>query len=74
MIKLEGTFTAMVTPFSHNQINETKLREMVDFQIEKGISGLVPVGTTGESPTLSHEEHRKVIDCIIEAVNGRSAT
>jgi len=68
---LEGTFTAMVTPFSNDRVNESKLREMVDFQIENGISGLVPVGTTGESPTLSHEEHRRVVDIVISAVNGR---
>lgn len=71
MLKLEGTFTAMVTPFSSGTINESKLREMVEFQIENGISGLVPCGTTGESPTLSHEEHHKIINIVIEAVNGR---
>ena len=71
MVKLEGTFTAMVTPFSNGYINIDKLREMVEFQIESGISGLVPVGTTGESPTLTHEEHRTVIDSVVEAVNGR---
>lgn len=71
MIRLEGTFTAMVTPFSGGHVNETRLREMVDFQIENGISGLVPVGTTGESPTLSHEEHRAVVDIVIDAAKGR---
>ena len=71
MLTLEGTFTAMVTPFSEGRLNEEKLREMVEFQIESGISGLVPVGTTGESPTLSHEEHRKVVDILIEAAGGR---
>ena len=71
MLTLEGTFTAMVTPFADGTINEPKLREMVEFQIENGISGLVPCGTTGESPTLSHEEHHRVIDIVIEAVNDR---
>ena len=71
MIKLEGSFTAMVTPFSNDTINESRLREMVEFQIENGSSGLVPCGTTGESPTLSHEEHHRVIDIVIEAVKGR---
>jgi len=71
MFTLEGTFTAMVTPFSGGTINESKLREMVEFQIENGISGLVPCGTTGESPTLSHEEHHRAVDIVIEAVNGR---
>jgi len=61
----------MVTPFAGGTINEPKLREMVEFQIENGISGLVPCGTTGESPTLSHKEHHRVIDIVIEAVNGR---
>ena len=71
MLNLEGTYTAMVTPFRDDRINEDKLREMVNYQIDNGITGLVPVGTTGESPTLSHEEHRKVVDCVIEAADGR---
>jgi len=71
MVTLEGSFTAMVTPFSHGTINESKLREIVQFQIENGISGLVPCGTTGESPTLSHEEHHRVIDIVIDVVDGR---
>lgn len=71
MLKLEGAYTAMVTPFHDDRVNEAKLREMVEFQIGNGISGLVPCGTTGESPTLSHEEHRRVIDIVIEAAAGR---
>ncbi|MFC1692025.1 4-hydroxy-tetrahydrodipicolinate synthase [Candidatus Latescibacterota bacterium] len=71
MLKLQGTYTAMVTPFKEGHINEAKLQEMVEFQIKNGVSGLVPVGTTGESPTLSHDEHRKVIDIVIKTVNGR---
>jgi len=71
MLNLKGVFTAMVTPFSGGKVNEAKLGEMVDFQIEKGVSGLVPVGTTGESPTLSHEEHRRVVDIVIDAAGGR---
>jgi len=71
MIKLEGSFTAMVTPFEGDTVNEERLRRMVEFQIENGTSGLVPCGTTGESPTLSHEEHRRVIDIVIDAVDGR---
>ena len=70
-MKLKGLYTAMVTPFSNGNINESKIREMVEFQIENGISGLVPCGTTGESPTLSHEEHRRVIDIVIETAGGR---
>ena len=71
MLKLEGSFTAMVTPFKDGRIDETKIREMVKFQIENGTSGLVPCGTTGESPTLTHEEHRRVIEIIIEEVRSR---
>jgi len=71
MFSLEGTFTALVTPFSNGTVNGPKLRELIEFQIENGISGIVPVGTTGESPTLSHEEHRKVIDIVLDQVNGR---
>ncbi|HAK46526.1 MAG TPA: 4-hydroxy-tetrahydrodipicolinate synthase [Spirochaeta sp.] len=66
-MKLEGVFTALVTPFNKDgSVDEQNLRNLVDFQIEKGISGLVPVGTTGESPTLDHEEHDKVIRTVIE--------
>ena len=68
---LQGTFTAMVTPFLNGRVHEAKLREMVEYQIENGVSGLVPCGTTGESPTLSHQEHRDVIDIVIDAANGR---
>ena len=71
MLKLSGAYTAMVTPFHDGGINESCLRKMIDFQIENGISGLVPCGTTGESPTLSHKEHRLVIDVVIEAAAGR---
>ncbi|MFC1574350.1 4-hydroxy-tetrahydrodipicolinate synthase [Candidatus Latescibacterota bacterium] len=71
MLKLSGAYTAMVTPFNDGGINELYLRKMIDFQIENGISGLVPCGTTGESPTLSHKEHRLVIDVVIEAAAGR---
>ncbi len=68
----EGVFTAIVTPFTGDgKIDEEALRKLVDFQIEKGISGIVPVGTTGESPTLSHEEHHRVIEIVIDQVNGR---
>jgi 4-hydroxy-tetrahydrodipicolinate synthase len=71
MLRLEGSFTAMVTPFANGTINETRLREMVAFQIQNGAAGLVPCGTTGESPTLSHDEHHRVIDIVIDAAAGR---
>ncbi|MBI1336694.1 MAG: 4-hydroxy-tetrahydrodipicolinate synthase [Phycisphaera sp.] len=61
-----GAFTALVTPFHHGQVDYDRLTEQVQFQIKGGIDGLVPVGTTGESPTLSHEEHRKVIEHVVK--------
>lgn len=72
MQKFEGVFTALVTPFKKNgAVDEEKLRELVDFQIENGVAGLVPCGTTGESPTLSHEEHNIVVDIVINQAKGR---
>jgi len=71
-IMLKGTITAIITPFdTDGSIDERALRRLVNFQIDSGISGLVPCGTTGESPTLSHEEHKRVIDIVIEETNGR---
>ncbi len=66
-----GTFTATVTPFRDGAVAYDELKKLVNFQIKGGISGLVPVGTTGESPTVSHEEHLDVIRCTIETVRGR---
>lgn len=64
---LQGALTAMVTPFKQDgQIDWDRLAANVEFQIKKGINGLVPMGTTGESPTLNHEEHRAVIAKVIE--------
>ncbi len=69
---LKGVFTALVTPFNEDgSVDETSLRQLVDFQIDNGISGLVPVGTTGESPTLNHQEHDRVIEIVIEQTSGR---
>ena len=68
---LQGALTAMITPFSNGQVDYDRLRANVDFQIEQGIDGLVPVGTTGECPTLSHEEHRNVIKTTVEQAAGR---
>ncbi len=68
-MNLQGAMTAMITPFnSDNHVDFDRLRKNVRFQIKQGIDALVPVGTTGESPTLSHEEHRQVIECVVEAV------
>jgi 4-hydroxy-tetrahydrodipicolinate synthase len=66
-----GSFTALVTPFSNGSLDERAFRDLVDWQIAEGTNGLVPVGTTGESPTLSHEEHRQVVEWCIEQAKGR---
>jgi 4-hydroxy-tetrahydrodipicolinate synthase len=66
-----GTYTAIVTPFRRGAVAYDELRKFVNFQIKGGISGLVPVGTTGESPTVTHEEHLEVIRCTIDATRGR---
>jgi len=69
--KLTGTITALVTPFQKQEIAYDDLRQLIEFQIKGGIDGVVPVGTTGESPTLSHEEHMEVVRATIAAVRGR---
>jgi 4-hydroxy-tetrahydrodipicolinate synthase len=66
-----GSYTALVTPFRRGAVAYDELKKLVEFQIKGGIDGLVPVGTTGESPTVTHEEHLEVIRCTIEAVRGR---
>ncbi len=66
-----GSFTALVTPFKNGGIDEKAFRDMVNWQIAEGTNGLVPVGTTGECPTLSHEEHRDVVEWCIEEARGR---
>lgn len=66
-----GSLVALVTPFADNQVDYETLRELVDFQIRSGTDGIVPVGTTGESPTLSHDENKEVIRVVVEEVNSR---
>ena len=66
-----GTYTAIVTPFRDGAVAYDDLNKFVNFQIKGGVSGLVPVGTTGESPTVTHEEHLEVIRCTIAAAKGR---
>lgn len=66
-----GAITALVTPFKNGQVDEKALRELIEFQIESGIDGLVPCGTTGESPTLTHDEHDRVIEITIDAAKKR---
>ncbi len=67
----EGCFVALVTPFKNGEVDYTKLRELVDWHLDQGTDGIVPCGTTGESPTLSHQEHQEVIKAIVEHVAGR---
>ncbi|MEE3327327.1 MAG: 4-hydroxy-tetrahydrodipicolinate synthase [Myxococcota bacterium] len=67
----EGILTALITPFRDGEIDEPALRGLVERQISAGASGVVPCGSTGESATLSHEEHRRVIDIVIDAAGGR---
>jgi len=67
----EGVLTALVTPFRDDEIDETALRALVERQIEAGIDGLVPCGSTGESATLSHAEHRRVVEIVVQATRGR---
>jgi 4-hydroxy-tetrahydrodipicolinate synthase len=66
-----GSMPALVTPFTGGRIDEAALRALVDWQIESGSTGLVPVGTTGESPTLSHDEHKRVTEIVIDHNRGR---
>ena len=69
--KFHGSIPALVTPFKDGAIDEQAFRALIDWQIASGSHGLVPCGTTGESPTLSHEEHRRVIDICIDEARGR---
>jgi 4-hydroxy-tetrahydrodipicolinate synthase len=66
-----GAFTAMITPFREGRVDENALREQVEYQIRGGINGLVPVGTTGESPTLNMQEHVRVIEMTVKYAAGR---
>jgi len=66
-----GAMVALVTPFSDGEVDFETLEELVEFQLEAGIDAIVPVGTTGESPTLSHEEHKQVIQRVVEVVDGQ---
>ena len=69
--KYSGSFVALITPFKDQAIDEKKFQELVEWQISQGTDGLVPCGTTGESPTLTHEEHERIIDLTLEVANGR---
>src|SRR5258708_36692086 len=67
----EGVLAALVTPFRDGEIDDAALRALIERQIEAGIDGLVPCGSTGESATLSHAEHRRVVEIVVHATRGR---
>jgi 4-hydroxy-tetrahydrodipicolinate synthase len=69
--KFRGSFTALVTPFKNGSVDEAAFRALVNWQIAEGTNGVVPVGTTGESPTLTHAEHKLVVEWCVEEVGGR---
>lgn len=71
MTRFQGSITALVTPFKDGAVDEAAFRSFINWQIEQGTHGLVPVGTTGESPTLSHKEHDRVIEICVNEVKGR---
>ncbi|HXM74977.1 MAG TPA: dihydrodipicolinate synthase family protein, partial [Chthoniobacterales bacterium] len=66
-----GTFTALVTPFQKGAIDFAALEKLIESQIAGGITGVVAVGTTGESPTLTHDEREEVITCVVKVAKGR---
>jgi 4-hydroxy-tetrahydrodipicolinate synthase len=69
--RFRGSFTALVTPFKNGGLDEQAFRGLVEWQIAEGTHGLVPVGTTGESPTLSHDEHKQVVEWCVDQAKGR---
>ena len=68
---IKGSLPALVTPFANGQLDLDTLKKLVEWHVDQGSHGLVPVGTTGESPTLTHSEHDKVVETVVEAANGR---
>ena len=70
-MQFKGAFTALVTPFSNGQIDEEAYRQLIEWQVQSGINGVVPCGTTGESATMSHDEHKRVIRICVDQVKGR---
>jgi 4-hydroxy-tetrahydrodipicolinate synthase len=69
--RIRGSITALITPFKNGELDEAALRNIIAWQIAEGTNGLVPVGTTGESPTLSHEEHMRVVELCVQTAAGR---
>ena len=71
MPTFKGSITALITPFQDGKVDERAFQRLVEWQIDQGTHGLVPCGTTGESPTLTHDEHRRVVELCVEAAAGR---
>jgi 4-hydroxy-tetrahydrodipicolinate synthase len=71
MPPFKGSITALITPFKDGKVDERAFQRLVEWQIDQGTHGLVPCGTTGESPTLTHDEHRRVVELCVEAAAGR---
>src|SRR5258708_12585585 len=69
--RIRGSITALITPFKNGELDEEALRKIIAWQIGEGTNGLVPVGTTGESPTLSHKEHMRVVALCVQVAGGR---
>ena len=67
----QGSIVALITPFRNGKVDEAKLRELVNFHAAQGTDAIVPCGTTGESPTLSHDEHKRVVEIVIDEARGR---
>ncbi len=71
MPPFQGSITALITPFRDGEVDQPAYQKLIEWQIDQGTHGLVPCGTTGESPTLSHDEHKRVVELCIEAAAGR---
>lgn len=68
---IQGIYTALITPFKNGTLDEAAFQSFIEWQVNEGVHGIVPCGTTGESPTLTHEEHNRVIDLAVEAAGGK---
>ena len=68
---LKGSIVALITPFENNTLNEDVYRQLIHYHLKNGTNGVVPGGTTGESPTLSHDEHKKIIEVAVKECNGK---
>ena len=71
MPPFKGSITALITPFRNGKVDDRAFQKLIEWQIDQGTHGLVPCGTTGESPTLTHDEHRRVVELCVEAAAGR---